>query len=69
MKHSFFDKMFRPDVPFGGTPGAPITTTGVLSITAEPEFGAVRQIYHFWVTDSSCLDDSINHFKENGLPN
>ena len=68
MKHSFFDNKFKPDVPFGGNPGAPNITTGVLSITAEPEFGARRQTYHFWVTDSSCLDESINHFRDNGFP-
>ena len=64
MKHSFFDNKFKPDVPFEGNPGAPSTTTGVLSITAEPEFGARRQTYHFCVTDSSYLDDSINHFRD-----
>ena len=68
MKHSFFYNKFKPDVPFAGTPSAPSITTGVLSITAEPEFGARRHTYHFWVTDTSCLDDSISHFQQNGYP-
>ena len=66
MKHSFFHKKFTPDVPYAGTPNAPSITTGVLSITADPAFGARRDTYHFWVTDTSSLDASISHFRQNG---
>ena len=66
MKHSFFHNKFTPDVPFAGTPNAPSITTGVLSIIADPAFGARRDTYHFLVTDSSCLDASISHFRQNG---
>ena len=66
MKHSFFYKKFTPDVPYAGTPNEPIVTTGVLSLTADPEIGGQRDTHHFWVTDASSLDATISHFRRTG---
>ena len=67
MTTSFFNNTYESDVPLAGTAGAPISPTGVLSITNNPTTHIDQQIYHFWVTDSLCLESPISHFQHSGF--